>query len=123
MDLKPLFTPRLEASPVSRFSEYVFDLRAFVLAFSLSLVLLVAGSVLIPGPLTFVGPAVGGAVVARRGRRYVEAALAGAFAAGSGVVFEYALTAMGAPSAAAVGTGTGAVAALLGHYVARRFIR
>ncbi|MFB6170303.1 MAG: hypothetical protein ABEJ06_04065 [Haloarculaceae archaeon] len=96
----------------------LFDPRAFGLAFVVSLASLVGGALVLPAPLAYAGPAVGGAAVADR-RCYLEVALAGAFAAGVSLVLSPLLAAV-RPTPAAVGTGGGALAALAGHYLARR---
>lgn len=107
----------------------LFSPRAFLLALVLSVVGLVAGgAVPVVGYLgRFLGVALAAFVLAvlSSGRRYVEAGLAGALAAGLGfvlgtlnsalfpVVADYGLQIAG------VGTTAGLIAALVGHYFGR----
>ena len=125
--------PAAEASALGRARAHlgrVFSLRAFLLALVLAVVGLVAArSVPLLGALPVVGDIAGyvgvglagfvvGAVT--DGRRYVEAALAGAFAAGLGVVASSLLLTVATdigPVLAAVGAAGGAAAALVGTYL------
>ncbi len=108
----------------------LFSLRAFLLALALSAAGLVAArSVPLLGTLPFVGDVAGyvgvflagfAVGVATDGRRYVEAALAGALAAGLSVVVSSLLLTVATdvgPVFAAVGATGGAVAAFAGAYL------
>ncbi|WP_248896850.1 hypothetical protein [Haloplanus halobius] len=107
----------------------VFAPRQFLLALALSIAGLVAGSAVpVVGIVgRFLGVALAGFCLAfvDSERRYVEAGLAGALAAGAGFVLS-AFTSAFAPIAAdyglriaGVGVTAGLVAALLGHYFGR----
>ncbi|MEF8856946.1 MAG: hypothetical protein V5A16_05935 [Haloplanus sp.] len=112
----------------SRFRR-LFAPRVFLLAIVLSVVGLVAGgAVPVVGYLgRFVGLALAGFVLAFlvAGRRYVEAGLAGALAAGLGFVLGTLNSALFPVIAdygvriAGIGTTAGLLAALLGHYLGR----
>jgi hypothetical protein len=107
----------------------LFAPRVFLLAIGLSVVgLVVGGAVPVVGYLgRFAGIALAGFVLAFlvAGRRYVEAGLAGALAAGLGFVLATLNSALFPVIAdygvriAGIGTTAGLLAALLGHYFGR----
>jgi len=107
----------------------LFAPRVFLLAIVLSVVGLVAGgAVPVVGYLgRFVGIALAGFVLAFAvsARRYVEAGLAGALAAGLGFVLGtlnsalFPVIADYGVQVAGIGTTAGLLAALLGHYLGR----
>jgi hypothetical protein len=107
----------------------LFSLKAFLLALALSVLgLVVGGSVPIVGVVgRYLGIAIAGFVVAFvvPGRRYAEAGLAGALAAGVGVVLS-AVDVVFLPvladygvQIAGVGAGLGLAAGVVGHYFGR----
>jgi hypothetical protein len=114
---------------VARRLRRLFSPRAFLLALVLSVVGLVAGgAVPVVGYLgRFVGIALAAFALAFlvSGRRYVEASLAGALAAGLGFVLGTLNSALFPVLAdyglqiAGVGTTAGLLAALVGHYFGR----
>jgi hypothetical protein len=107
----------------------LFALRPFLLALVLSVVgLVVGGSVPLIGSIgRLIGVALAGFVLAFlvAGRRYVEAGLAGALAAGLGFVLATLNSALFPVIAdygvriAGIGTTAGLLAALVGHYFGR----
>lgn len=112
-------------SRLARASTRVFSLRAFLAALGLSLVgALVGGAIPLVGGLggiagVFVAGFVLGVLAGER--RYLESVIAGAVVAGIGTFLDFlvvSVVGIGVPIVA-IGAGSGAIAAVVGHYFGR----